>query len=88
MDQRERIAHIELLLQGHAEFSRRLHDHRNALLGHQRSRERDHALLHCVKDIRRADKLQRRLERALRNEAKQHGRNGAVSRAAVSAAQK
>lgn len=70
MDQPARIAHIEALLAHHAAFSRRLHDHRNGLLAHHRSPERDRALMHCVKDIGRADKLQRRLERALRNEGK------------------
>ena len=72
MDQTARIAHIEVLLVDHDAFTRKLHDHRNALLAHHRSRERDRALLHCDKDIRRAGKLQRSLERALRNEGKQH----------------
>ena len=72
MDQHARVAHLEALITGHDAFSRRLHDHRNGLLSHHRSKERDRALLHCVKDIRRADKLQRSLERALRNEDKRH----------------
>jgi hypothetical protein len=71
MDQAARIAHIEMLLLDHGRFTGKLHDHRNALLSHHRSRERDRALLHCDKDIRRAGKLQRSLERALRNEGKQ-----------------
>jgi len=74
MDQPGRIAHLEALLASHAEFTLRLHDHRNKLLGHHRSRERDRVLLHCVKDIERAGKLQRRLERALRNEGRQHSK--------------
>jgi hypothetical protein len=74
MDQTARVAHIEMLLLDHGEFTRKLHDHRNALLSHHRSRERDRALLHCDKDIRRAGKLQRSLERALRNEGKQHSK--------------
>ena len=72
MDQPTRIAHLETLVSDHDSLSLRLHDHRNLLLSHHRSRERDRALLHCVKDIRRLEKLQRRLERALRNESKQH----------------
>lgn len=72
MDQPARVAHLKVLLSGRATFSGRLHEHRNSLLGHHRSKERDRALLHCAKDIRRADKLQRSLERALRNEGKQH----------------
>ena len=72
MDQSARVTHLEGLLSGHGELTRRLHDHRNHLLSHHRSRERDRALLHCDKDIRRAGKLQRSLERALRNEGKQH----------------
>lgn len=78
MDQASRVAHLEGLLAGHGEMTRRLHDHRNSLLGHHRSRERDRALLHCDKDIRRAGKLQRSLERALRNEGKQHSAPAAV----------
>jgi hypothetical protein len=72
MDQAARIVHLQDLLLGHGAMTQRLHDHRTALLGHHRSRERDRALLHCDKDIRRAGKLQRSLERALRNEGKQH----------------
>ncbi|MEA3137427.1 MAG: hypothetical protein QOC71_1708 [Thermoplasmata archaeon] len=72
MDQPNRVAHLQDLLAGHAQLTQRLHDHRNRLLAHHRSRERDRALLHCDKDIRRAGKLQRGLERALRNEGKQH----------------
>ena len=72
MDQTGRVTHIEGLLLAHGEITQRLHDHRNKLLSHHRSRERDRALLHCDKDIRRAGKLQRSLERALRNEGKQH----------------
>ena len=72
MDQAAKVAHIQVLLADHGEWTRRLHDHRNILLRHHRSRERDRALLHCDKDIRRAGKLQRSLERALRNEGKQH----------------
>lgn len=72
MDQVAKVAHLQMLLADHGEWTRRLHDHRNALLAHHRSRERDRALLHCDKDIRRAGKLQRSLERALRNEGKQH----------------
>lgn len=72
MDQAARVAHLEVLLADHEGLTQRLHDHRNHLLGHHRSRERDRALLHCDKDIRRAGKLQRSLERALRNEGKQH----------------
>jgi hypothetical protein len=72
MDQAARVAHLEDLLLGHGVLTQRLHDHRNKLLAHHRSRERDRALLHCDKDIRRAGKLQRSLERALRNEGRQH----------------
>ncbi len=72
MDQPARVAHLKLLLLEHGVLSRRLHDHRIGLVAHHRSKERDRALMHCVKDIRRADKLQRSLERALRNEGKQH----------------
>lgn len=72
MDQAARIVHLERLLHDHAVMVQRLHDHRTKLLGHHRSRERDRALLHCDKDIRRAGKLQRGLERALRNEGRQH----------------
>ena len=74
MDQAGRIAHLEGLLASHAEFTMRLHDHQNKLLRHHRSRERDRILLHCVKDIERAAKQQRRLERALHNEGKQHSK--------------
>ena len=72
MNQTARIAHLQDLLLSHGDITQRLHDHRNKLLAHHRSRERDRALLHCDKDIRRAGKLQRGLERALRNEGKQH----------------
>lgn len=72
MDQSARIAHLQELLLHHGDITQRLHEHRNKLLSHHRSGERDRALLHCDKDIRRAGKLQRRLERALRNEGKQH----------------
>lgn len=76
MDQVAKVAHLQGLLADHGEWTRHLHDHRNALLAHHRSRERDRALLHCDKDIRRAGKLGRSLERALRNEGKQHSAPG------------
>ena len=72
MDQAARVAHLQELLLHHGDITQKLHAHRTRLLGHHRSRERDRALLHCDKDIRRAGKLQRSLERALRNEGKQH----------------
>lgn len=60
-----RIAHLGELLRGHKALRQHILEHRNTLLGHERSRERDRALLHCVSGLRRADKLEVRLERAL-----------------------
>jgi hypothetical protein len=42
------------------------------LLSHHPSGERDRSLKHAEQSLRRAEKLQRRLDRALRNEGKQH----------------
>ena len=78
MEQQGRIAHIGDLLASHGIWTQRLREHRNQLLSHHRTRERDRALLHCDKDIRRAGKLQRSLERALRNEQKQQSSSGLV----------
>lgn len=72
MDQSARIAHLQSLLSEHASLMAHLEANRDKLKSHHESRERDRALLHAEKSLRRAEKLQRRLDRALRNESKQH----------------
>jgi hypothetical protein len=70
MDRFDRITHLQDLLNAHQGLMERLASHRDHLLTHHVSRERDRALLHAEKSLRRAEKLKRSLERALRNESK------------------
>ncbi|HLF16596.1 MAG TPA: hypothetical protein VI796_04095 [Candidatus Thermoplasmatota archaeon] len=74
MDQHARLAHLQELLGENAGVREHLAAHRDRLLAHHASRERDRALLHAKKAMRRAEKMQRSLERAIRNEGKQHSR--------------
>ena len=74
MDQDARRTRLQVMLGLNRALQDRLSDHRTMLMSHHGSRERDRNLLHASKTLQRAGKMQRSLERAIRNEARQHSR--------------
>ena len=74
MDARARWLHLQDLLSSNAGLRDHLNEHAAKLESHHQSRERDRALLQTRKSLRRAEKLHRSLERAIRNEEKIHPR--------------
>ncbi|MFA5944002.1 MAG: hypothetical protein WC876_06005 [Candidatus Thermoplasmatota archaeon] len=72
MDKHARLDHLLDLLGAQKGLLEHLNAHRAKLQSHHDSKERNRAITQTVKGIRRADKVLRSLERAVRNERKQH----------------
>ena len=72
MDKHARLDHLLGLLGTQQSHLEHLNEHEKKIAGHHASKERDRALMQAKKSIRRADKVVRGLERAVRNERKQH----------------
>ena len=70
MDKPARMDHLLALLGENRSLCERLEAHRVKLESHHPSRERDRAIVHATKALGRAQKQQRSLERAIRNEGK------------------
>lgn len=70
MDKNARLDHLLNLLGLEKDHLAHLRKRRKTLDGHHQSRERDRAILHNAKEIRRVDKSVRSLERAVRNAKK------------------
>ena len=70
MDKNARVDHLLNLLGLQQDHLAHLHAQRKKLDSHHASRERNRAILQNTKEVRRADKAVRSLERAVRNEKK------------------
>ena len=70
MDKNARVDHLLNLLGLQKDHLAYLRAQRRKLDSHHASRERDRAILHNAKEVRRTDKAVRSLERAVRNEKK------------------
>ena len=75
MDQDERLARLRELQGEQRSMHERLLAQQAKAAGHHPTREGDRVLLHAGKALRRAEKQQRSVDRALRNELKQHSRS-------------
>lgn len=72
MDQDARISRLKELQSAQRSLHEHLLAHQAKVAGHHPTREGARELLHAEKALRRAEKQQRSVDRALRNELKQH----------------
>lgn len=72
MDRHARLDHLLALLGAQKDHLAHLEAHEAKLAAHHASKERDRAILATKKNQRRADRVVRGLERAVRNAEKQH----------------
>jgi hypothetical protein len=79
LDKHARLDHLLALLGAQQDHLVQLQSHEAKLAAHHASRERDRAMLAAKKNIRRSDRLVRGLERAVRNERKQHSAHAVMA---------